>query len=78
MGVISEAETVPEEAVFCAVSLDGVPLRPGGDEAACWREVSSGVPTKRQAGKNGAAQTPRVESVRTVYYGSLLGDGAKT
>ena len=30
----SEAKT--GEAVSCAVSLDGVPLRPDGDEEACW------------------------------------------
>ena len=42
---IREAETVPEEAVSCAVSLDGVmvPLRPDGDEEACWREASCGT-----------------------------------
>ena len=34
-----EAET--GEAVSCAVSLDGVPLRPDGDEEACW--ASSGT-----------------------------------
>ena len=45
MDTIREAETVPEEAVSCAVSLDGVmvPLRPDGDEEACWREASSGT-----------------------------------
>ena len=78
MDVIREAETVPEEAVSCAVSLDGVPLRPDGEEEACWRGASGGVPAKRRAEKNGATQTPRVESVRIVYYESPLGDGAKT
>ena len=38
MDSIREAETVPEKAVSCAVSLDGVmvPLRPDGDDEACW------------------------------------------
>ena len=40
---IREAETVPEEAVSCTVSLDGVPLRPDGDREACWREASCGT-----------------------------------
>ena len=45
MDGIREVETVPEEAVSCAVSLDGVmvPLRPDGDGEACWREASSGT-----------------------------------
>ena len=42
---IREAETVPEEAASCTVSLDGVmvPLRPDGDREACWREASCGT-----------------------------------
>ncbi len=43
MESIREAETVPEEAVSCAVSLDGVSLRPDGEEEACWREASCGT-----------------------------------
>ena len=39
MEVIREAKT--GEAVSCAVSLDGVPLRPDGDEEAYW--ASSGT-----------------------------------
>ena len=31
------------EAVSCAVSLDGVSLRPDGEEEACWREASCGT-----------------------------------
>ena len=38
-----EAETVPEGAASCAVSLDGGPLRPDGDEEALWREASGGT-----------------------------------
>ena len=34
---------MPEEAVSCTVSLDGVPLRPDGDREACWREASCGT-----------------------------------
>ena len=30
-------------AKLCAVSLDGVPLRPDGGEDACWREASCGT-----------------------------------
>ena len=42
---IREAETVPEEAASCTVSLDGVmvPLRPDGGREACWREASCGT-----------------------------------
>ena len=42
---IREEETMPEEAVSFAVSLDGVmvPLRSDGDEEACWREASCGT-----------------------------------
>ena len=45
MDKIREAETVPEEAASCTVSLDGVmvSLRPDGDEEACWREASCGT-----------------------------------
>ena len=32
---------------FCAVSLDGVPLRPDGDKGACW--ASSGTVRTRTA-----------------------------
>ncbi len=40
---IREEETIPEEAVSFAVSLDGVPLRPDEDGEACWREASCGT-----------------------------------
>ena len=54
MESIREAETVPEEAVSCAVSLDGVmvSLRPDGDEEACWREASCGTVSFQDAEGN--------------------------
>ena len=52
MDSIREAET--GEAVSCAVSLDGVmvPLRPDGDEEACWREASCGTVSFQNAEGN--------------------------
>ena len=52
MESIREAETVPEEAVSCAVSLDGVMIRPDGDEEACWREASCGTVSFQDAEGN--------------------------
>ena len=52
MDSIREAETVPEEAVSCAVSLDGVPLRPDRDDEACWREASCGTVSFQDAEGN--------------------------
>ncbi len=51
---IREAETVPEEAASCTVSLDGVmvPLRPDGDREACWREASCGTVSFHDADGN--------------------------
>ena len=40
------------EAVSCAVSLDGVSLRPDGDEEACWREASCGTVSFQDAEGN--------------------------
>ena len=38
-----DREVETGEAVSCAASLDGVPLRPDGDGEACWRGASSGM-----------------------------------
>ena len=43
---------MPEEAVSCTVSLDGVPLRPDGDREACWREASCGTVSFHDADGN--------------------------
>ena len=71
MDNIREAETVPEEAVSCAVSLDGVmvSIRPDGDEEACWREASCGTVSFQDAEGN---------RLKTLSFGRMPEAGKET